>query len=241
VRRSWSRSSKLYLAASVVLALLAGTRIHSLVERANAAVAAEGRRVTVVVAAQAVTRGEAIVKDQLRSRSMPSAYAPPGALTSISQAAGRVALSDLAPGEVVTDTRLARVRAGPVASLVPQGLRAFAVPTSLPAGVVAAGDRVDVLATYQGGQPHTEVVVAGVEVLFVLGGPPAGAQGEGGLGGLDIPVGNGGTPTILIVLVAPAQEERLAFARAFASLEVGLVPADEPFQSAESEVGPFGR
>jgi Flp pilus assembly protein CpaB len=240
VRRSWSRSSKLYLLASVLLALLAGIRIHSLVERANAAVAAEGRRVTVVVAAQAVTRGEAVTTDQLRSRSMPSIYAPPGALTSISEAAGRVALSDLASGEVVTDTRLARVRAGPVASLVPQGLRAFAVPTSLPSGVLSAGDRVDVLATFQGGQPHTELVVAGVEVLFVLGGEPTDER-TGGIGGLDLG-GGGQTATVLIVLVAPAQEERLAFARAFANLEVALVPADEPFASAaQSEVGPFGR
>ena len=238
MRRSWSRSSKLYLVASVALALFTGTRIHSLVERANAAVAAEGPRVAVVIAAQAVTRGEAIAKDQLRSRSMPSAYAPPGAITSISQAAGRVALSDLAPGEVVTDTRLARVRAGPVASLVPQGLRAFAVPTSLPAGVVAAGDRVDVLATFQGGQPHTELVVAGVEVLFVLGSAPSEA-GSAGLGGLDLASGDAATPAVLIVMVAPAQEERLAFARAFANLEVALVPADEPLLS--EAVGPFRR
>ena len=32
----------------------------------------------------------------------------------------------------MTQTRLARVRAGPVASLVPEGLRAFAVPSTLP-------------------------------------------------------------------------------------------------------------
>jgi Flp pilus assembly protein CpaB len=192
------------------------------------------------VASRAVARGEPIAKDRVRLRSVPAAYAPPGALTSIAEAAGRVALSDLAPGEVVTDTRLARVRAGPVASLVPQGLRAFAVPTSLPSGVVAAGDRVDVLATFQGGQPHTELVVAGVEVLFVLGGSPPGEE-VGGLGGLDL-AGDEHAPSVLIVLVAPAQEERLAFARAFANLEVALVPADEPFASAaQTEVGPFGR
>jgi Flp pilus assembly protein CpaB len=233
VRRTWSRSSPLYLTASVGLALLTGIRIHALVERASEATAAEGRRVPVVVASGAISRGEAVSADRLRVATMPSTYAPPGAITSISRAAGRVALTDLAAGEVVTDTRLARVRAGPVASLVPQGLRAFAVPTSLPAGLVGAGDRVDVLATYQGGQPHTELVVSGVEVLFIVGGPAE--EGAGGIGSLDLAGADVHSPTVLIVLVAPEQEERLAFARAFANLEVVLVPADEPYEFSPSE------
>ena len=49
-----------------------------------------------------------------------------------------------------------------MASLVPRGLRAFAVPTSLPRGAAVPGDRVDILATYASGQPHSEMVVEGV-------------------------------------------------------------------------------
>jgi Flp pilus assembly protein CpaB len=233
VRRSWSRSSKLYLTASAVLALLTGIRIHAFAERAGEAATAEGRRVRVLVVSAPIARGEAVTADRLRVASMPSTYAPPGAITSISRAAGRVALTDLAAGEVMTDTRLARVRAGPVASLVPQGLRAFAVPTSLPGGLVGAGDRVDVLATYQGGQPHTELVVSGVEVLFTVGGPEG--EGSGGIGGLDLAGIDAHSPTVLIVLVAPQQEERLAFARAFANLEVVLVPADEPYGASPND------
>jgi Flp pilus assembly protein CpaB len=156
---------------------------------------------------------------------MPEAYAPPGTIQQVSKAAGRVALSDLAPGEVVTETRLARVRAGPVASLVPEGLRAFAVPTSLPSGAVVPGDRVDVLATFASGQPHTETVVAGVEVLFVLGGDAS----EGAIGlGPDAHAAGIGQGTTLILLVSPIQEEALAFARAFADLQVAIAPSGEP-------------
>ncbi len=238
MRRGWSRSSRLYLAGSAALALLTGIRIHGYVERAAIAAQAEGHRVSVLVAATSIARGRAISPGDVRSRTLPSAFAPPGAITSMTSAAGRVALTDLAEGEVLTDTRLARVRAGPVASLVPQGLRAFAVPTSLPPGLVRAGDRVDVLATYQSGQPHTELVVAGVEVLFTVGGQ-GGSNGTGALGGLDLAAAGAEVPNILIVLVGPEQEQRLAFARAFADLEVALVPADEPHQS--HEVGPFVR
>jgi hypothetical protein len=87
---------------------------------------------------------------------------------------------------------------------------------------------VDVLATYGSaavGQPHTEVVVAGVEVLFVLGpaGFPSASRTSGH--GLDV-AGAGAEDTVtLLLLVSPDQETRLAFARAFANLEVVIAPA----------------
>ena len=146
-----------------------------------------------------------------------------GALRDVAKAAGRVALAGLAPGEAVTETRLARVRAGPVASLVPQGLRAFAVPTTLPRGSVTPGDHVDVLATFGSGQPHTERVAEGLEILFVLSARQGSQTGAGpDLGAL----GSGAGPTMnLIVLVSPDQEERLAYARAVGILDVAIAPA----------------
>jgi len=158
---------------------------------------------------------------------MPQAFVQPGALTTVEQAAGRAALTDLATGEVLTRTRLARVRAGPVASLVPQGLRAFAVPSTLPAGAVRPGDHVDVLGTFGAGgagQPHTETVADGLEVLFVLGAGQPGDQSGGSALNLDVSGAGAGSAVTLIVLVAPYQEEKLAFARAFANLEVAITP-----------------
>jgi Flp pilus assembly protein CpaB len=222
VRRRWSRSSRLYMSASVVAAAAAGLLLHQYVARAASVAEALGPKVAVVVAAQQVERGSTLAPIQLRLDEMPEAYAPPGLIGEISKAAGRVALSDLAPGEVVTETRLARVRAGPVASLVPEGLRAFAVPTSLPPGALVPGDRVDVLATFASGQPHTETVVTGVEVLFVLGDAAGGTSGLG----LDASAAGIGEGTTLILLVSPGQEEDLAFARAFADLQVAIAPSE---------------
>jgi pilus assembly protein CpaB len=226
VRRRWSRSSRVYLAVSVALAAAAGLLVRDYVARAGAAELVAGPRVAVVVAARDVARGSILTTSQLRIVRIPAAFVPPRALSRVEQAAGRAALTDLASGEAVTQTRLARVRAGPVASLVPQGLRAFAVPTSLPPGALQPGDRVDVLATFGtagAGQPHTETVVEGVEVLFVLGeGAPAGG---GSPLSLDVAGAEAGGSVTLIVLVAPDQESRLAYARAFADLEVGIAPA----------------
>jgi Flp pilus assembly protein CpaB len=225
VRRRWSRSSRLYLVGAVAAAAGAGLLLHQYMARAASVAEAVGPQVAVVVAVQHVERGSVLVPGHLRLDEMPEAYAPPGAIEKIAQAAGRVALSDLVPGEVVTETRLARVRAGPVASLVPEGLRAFAVPTSLPPGALVPGDRVDVMATFASGQPHTETVVTGVQVLFVLGEGGSAPSSDLSLDAAAAGIGEG---TTLILLVSPFQQEALAFARAFADLQVAIAPAEEP-------------
>jgi Flp pilus assembly protein CpaB len=238
----WSRPSRWYLACGLLLAFVCILLTHSYLAAMARAAGGEGPAAQVLVAARDVPRGAGLRPDDLRLMSIPRTYAPPGALRSVRQAAGRVVLADLARGEAVTRTRLARVRAGPVASLIPEGLRAFAVPSSLPAGSVVPGDLVDILATFSSGQPHTETVVSGVQVLFVLG--PAGLPGTGSSGGAangagpplpggigagpaeDAGLAGGSVPGTLILLVAPEQEQRLAFARAFADLSVAVQPAD---------------
>ena len=225
----WSRTSSLYLLAAFLCSALAGASMHAFLARAAEAAAGGDPRVPVVVAASAIPRGTRVPAGDLRVSEVPRAYAPPGSIPRVSQAAGRVALAALAPGEAVTETRLARVRAGPVASLTPEGLRAFAVPTSLPAGAVVAGDHVDVLATFGSGQPHTETVATGVEVLMVLGAPATGGSGgvAGGVGG-GLDAGDGAVAsTTLMLLVSSQQEEGLAFASAFATLSVSIAPADD--------------
>jgi Flp pilus assembly protein CpaB len=222
VRRAWSRSSRLYLLLSVGLAFAASAMAHAYASRAGAAASGLGPKVPIVVAASIIERGSAIRAGQVQIERAPAVYAPPGSFRRSTQVTGRVALAGLSPGEAVTQTRLARVRAGPVASLVPEGLRAFAVPTSLPAGAIAPGDRVDVMATYGSGQPHTETVVSGVEVLVVLGASEGGKTG-GGISFGSSAVGAAATSTLLL-LVSPDQEEGLAFASAFANLSVAVAP-----------------
>jgi subtilase family serine protease len=68
------------------------------------------------------------------------------------------------------------------------------------------------------------MVAEAVEVLLVL-------SSDGSHHGtssveLDAEAAGASAPTTLILLVAPDQEERLAYARAFASLEVTIVPSE---------------
>jgi Flp pilus assembly protein CpaB len=210
------RRSRGYLASAATLAVVA-----ILTARPGGSNHDSGPSTSVVVATKPIERGAVVEASQVALRPIPKALAPPGSIDDVNAAAGRVALAALAPGEVVTETRLARVRAGPVASLVPRGLRAFAVPMSLPPGAVRLGDHVDVVAAYATDPPRTELVLPEVEVLAVL----APGQIDGGLS-LDA-IGAGAEVTAsLVLLVTPEQEQRLAFAVAFGSLQETIVSSD---------------
>lgn len=215
-RRRWSRASKVLALLAVATGLGAYGLVRGYAARLEALRPAVGTPTAVVVAAQPIERGTVLAESLLRVAEMPSAFAPPGALRSLEQAVGQTAASDLAEGEAVTRTRLGPTEAGPIASLVPSGLRAFPVEAGVPPGSVRPGDRVDVFATFGGPSPHTETVATGLEVLLVLGGDEAGGTSL---------TASGSGPS-LVLLVSPDEAERLAFATAFADLAVAIAPAE---------------
>ncbi|HSD49214.1 MAG TPA: Flp pilus assembly protein CpaB [Actinomycetota bacterium] len=210
--RRWSTRSKV----AVALAIACGVSAFLLVRGYEARLAAlrpvTGRPVPIVVAATSLSRGAVLSEDALQVTSVPSAFAPPGAIRSIPAAIGATLASDLAEGEALTRTRI-RTAGGPVASQVPSGLRAFVVPSGMPAGSVRPGDRVDVLATFGGQRPYTDTVATDLEVLSVL------ASQEGALA-----VGTDAGPS-LVLLVAPDAAERLAHAKAFGTLTLTIAGA----------------
>jgi pilus assembly protein CpaB len=216
MRRRRPRSSWVLLALSVLIAAASTLALRGYLTRLEAQAAAGGPGRPVVVAAVDLPRGTTLTPDALESRDIPADLVPPGAVMSPSSVLGRSLAADVLAGEVITSSRLAAA-GGPVASLVPEGLRAVPVTVDLPPGSVAAGDLVDVLATYATGQAYTETVVEGAEILSAER-----AGGEEGFAGA----------TTLILLVAPDAAERLAFARAFADISVAVAPASEPAQEA---------
>lgn len=212
LRRSSPRSKLL-----LVLAVVAGAGSFSLVRGYAAEVEAlrpsTGGPVPVVVAATDLVRGSVLAETDLREQQIPSAYAPPGAIGSLKEAAGLTLVADLAEGEPLTLTRVGS-GGGPVASLLPSGLRAFVVPAGVPAGVLSAGDRVDVLATFGGPHPYTDTVGSGLEILTVIE-ESSGAFEAGGSGGGS-----------LVLLVSPETAERLAHASAFGHVSITVAPVE---------------
>src|SRR5439155_18163824 len=133
-------------------------------------------------------------------------------LTAANQVIGRVLVADIAEGEILTRTRVSDGVGGPVAALLPPGLRAMAVVVAATARDLRPGDHVDVLAAFGGGSPHTETVAEGLEVLRVME-ASSGATGSSMSG---ISTGTGPAERAsLLVLVSPDVAGRIAFAQAF--------------------------
>jgi pilus assembly protein CpaB len=210
MRRRPPRASIVLLVLAVILGVAATLLLRGYLARLAARAAAGGPGRPVVVAVSDLGRGTLLTPDLLAMGEIPAPYVPPGAVGSADEVTGRFLSADILAGEVLTRARLAP-DGGPVASLVPPGLRAVPITAGVPAGTVVPGDRVDVLATFATGRPHTETVVEAAEVLMVRT-----ASGDAF-----------GEAATLLLLVAPDTAARLAYARAFADLAVALAPPQE--------------
>ncbi len=202
--------------AFALLAVASGVLAYWLVQGYAAELEAlrpvTGDPMPVAVAAQALARGTVLTEDAIRLTEVPSSFAPPGAIGTIADLDGRTLVSDIAEGEAITRTRVG-VEGGPVASLVPDGLRAFPISAGVPAGSVRAGDLVDVIATFGGPHPYTDTVASGLEVIAILDETDGAIQAAGASG-----------PS-LVLLVSPEVAEELAYATAFGDLAVAVAPS----------------
>ena len=201
---------------AVVLGALAFVVVRGYQDRVEALHPAVGPPVDIVTAATDLARGTALSDEMLHTSTVPEDFVPPGAVRDVATVVGRVLTADIEAGEILTRSRLAGTTVGPVAALVPEGLRAVVVPSGAPAGTIRAGDRVEVYATYGGGRPHTELVASGVEVVRVLVGDIANGSGVGG-------ASTGDPGVALVLLVDGDTAARLAYARAFGQLQVAIL------------------
>ncbi len=211
-------TSKILFTVAVLLGGLAFVLVRGYQERAEALRPATAS-IRVALATVDLTRGTVLAASMFEASEVPAAYVPPGTVSDPATLVGRVLTGDIGRGEILTTSRLSLPQSGPIAALVPQGLRAMVIAAGVPTGSIRVGDRVDVYATYGGGRPHTELAASAVEVLRVLTSSPVGA----GIGGA---AGSGDAGVGLVVLVDTDAAERLAYARTFAQLTVAILGSD---------------
>jgi pilus assembly protein CpaB len=134
--------------------------------------------VSVVVAATSIPRGMLVSNDLLRTRDYPKDLVPAGAILKMEDASGRSAYASMVKDEPVLESKLSPKGHRGMASLVPEGMRAFTITTpNVSAGVagfILPGNRVDVLLTVAGGGTDdftgggsTTTLLQNVEILAV--------------------------------------------------------------------------
>ena len=173
----------------------------------------------VVVAATDLQIGAELQRDDLRVIDWPAGAVPNGAFNSADEVVGRGLIMPMIQYEPVLPMKLASKEAGAgLPPVIPKGLRAVSVRVNEVIGVagyVLPGTRVDVVATVSPTNQQTDmtskVVLTNVQVLA------AGTKMESdGEGNKPMPV------TVVTLLVAPVEAERLTLASTEGKIQLAL-------------------
>jgi pilus assembly protein CpaB len=168
--------------AVVILALLSGVGVAMGVLESTRSrspdplVAPETEPVLVAVAK--IDRGAMLREEDVELQRWPKDLAPAGVLRSVDQVIDRAAMGTLTPGEIILDAKLSAKNSGRgLASLIPEGMRAFTVQashlTTNVAGFILPGNKVDVLLNIRAGRAGgvggggTITLLQAIEVLAV--------------------------------------------------------------------------
>ena len=195
------------------VALAVGALVLAVRPAGDTAVARAPETAPVVVAAADLAPGTVLTGDAVRVTDLPPEAVPVGAADTVGTLTGRVLAGPLRRGEPVTDVRL--VGPGLTSLLAPDQV---AAPLRLAdlgvAGLVHAGDRVDVLVTAPDASA-AEVVATGALVLT----PSVATVDEPAAAGVGGP-GQG----LLLLAVDRDTGARLAAAASSGTLSITLTP-----------------
>jgi pilus assembly protein CpaB len=164
----------------IALALICGlSAVVVLYQFRSGSGAPSSSTVPVLTAKVDVMRGSVLDADSVRISQYPKQQVPKGALSSVDELEGRAVLFPLSAGEPIVQSRLTPKHGGHgLASMIPEGMRAFTIQTPHVAagvgGFIQPGDKVDILlTTAQGGQDDvtgggvTTTLLQNIQVLAV--------------------------------------------------------------------------
>lgn len=168
--------NKLVLLLAIVFAAVAAFGVYTYLEDVKEAYRSSGNFARVAFAKQKIPARAPVTEQMLEFREMPVEYIMPGAVVNLSDAAGKLARTDIYPGELLLTSKLIGRDdpAGGLSAKIEPGKRAVTLPVdnvSALHGLIAAGDHVDVMVTFD--SPHeprytaTSTIIQNVQVLAV--------------------------------------------------------------------------
>ena len=159
------------LALAIVLGLIAAKVARDTIVRSRTAGQVQDKTVKIVVVARPVSPGQDLTVDDLTLGPIVAEVPPRGAFTDPAAVVGRVAITEMFPGQPVMDSLLAAKGSGAgLQALVPRGMRAVTVEVnemSGVAGLIVPGCRVDVVTTLSGASKDQNVAVTVVQDVLV--------------------------------------------------------------------------
>jgi pilus assembly protein CpaB len=173
----------------------------------------------VVVARVAIPVGTKIIEDQVGLIQVPKESVPDGTFETVDKLVGRVAVTNIAPREPITDAKLApEGTAGGLSAVIPEGYRAMTVKVDEVVGIsgfIQPGALVDIVVVIdpadarEGQGPISKIVLQNIKVL---------ANGQN----IDQPKNEREVTTVRAVTlqVTPEQAEKLALSASEGKLQL---------------------
>lgn len=220
------------LVVAAILALGTGLLLFNYLASVNRSAQTAPPR-EVLVAANAIPARTHITGELLRVEQRPANMVEPDALAAPQNAIGSIALIDIPAGATITTSKIARGNANAMPMELHPGMRAVAIPIDRVkgvAGLVQAGDRVDVIAIpprAPRGAPQAYTILRNIRVLAV-GARTEMTQATPG------PDEAAGAQTATLE-VTPQQADTLAAADLNTTLRLALRSPNEPANSVATE------
>jgi Flp pilus assembly protein CpaB len=219
--------SRLYLTASLLLAVVGSLMLYGYLRGLEARVASNGRLVRLPVAATDIAAGSVIQADMLQELDFPDIYLLPSMLAEREELIGRVALRDIGTGDpFLAGSVSGSQEGGRAALMLGSGKRAYPVDTQenvVPLGDIRAGDRVDVIFVPPEGAAAT--ILRSARVLCLpLGSQEPASGGTAPVNGFSLSPA-GPSAGQLLLGVAPEEAETLAEAEERGKLVLAVCPA----------------
>src|SRR5882672_223995 len=204
------------LTGALVFGLLAAVSVTRYLSSAQAYTKSLNR---VAVAKVAIPVGTRIIPEQVMMVQFPKESTPDGAFESPEKLAGRVAITNIAPREPITEARLApEGTAGGLSAVIPEGYRAMTVKVDDVVGIsgfIMPGTLVDVVVTIDPQEkagmqdPISKIILQNIKVL---------ANGQN----IDKPESERQANSVKAVTlqVTPEQAEKLALASTEGKLQL---------------------
>jgi Flp pilus assembly protein CpaB len=219
---------------AVALALVAGLMVTFYVSNYKKSIQADEETVKVWVAAQNIpegTAGEKVTGNGfLEAQDIARKSVAPGAISSLDQLEGTVAMEEIYAGEQVSTLRFRPAEQRGIRAQLTGALRAVQLPgdkNQLLAGVVKEGDHVDVIGNWkypESGQEHLTRVV--LRDLLVLKGADTGVAT-----GPEIASPQGSLSVLLAL--TDAQSQKLFFVAKNGDWSLALRPPEDATDSPE--------
>jgi pilus assembly protein CpaB len=213
---------------AVGLAVVGGVLLLSYVSAADQRALAGMQTAQVLVASKAVpngTPGERLT-GLVEMRTLPSMAVVPGAVSNVNELKGRIATTELHPGEQILSSRFADPAsvAGGARIEAPAGMHQISIqlePQRVLGGDLAAGSTVGVFLSTTEERPRTHLTVHKVLVTKVVGGS-ATAPAEGD----DSAEPDLGGNVMVTLATSAANAEKILFAAEHGKLWLSSEPAD---------------